>query len=205
MRFQTMHLGLGRATVLALAFCGCASVISPARASYIVTYAEVGSDVVATGAGSIDTTDLTDESDFFIGALVVPEFALAVTGSPDAVTGQDWGDISGPTSLGAAGVSPATAGDGDTVGVEGAGNFLLLPDAYVSGSALSSTATFGGQTFDTLGLTPGTYTWTWGTGADADSFVVQIGPLPEPSSLLLSVVPLAFLARRGWRRGVLAR
>jgi hypothetical protein len=39
------------------------------------------------------------------------------------------------------------------------------------------TAEFAGQTFATIGLTPGTYAWTWGSGIDADSFTIEIGPL----------------------------
>ena len=44
---------------------------------------------------------------------------------------------------------------------------------------------FAGQTFASIGLSPGTYAWTWGSGIDADSFTVEIGPaVPEPASAL---------------------
>jgi hypothetical protein len=52
---------------------------------------------------------------------------------------------------------------------------------------------FANQTFASIGLTPGTYTWTWGSGSNADSLTVQIGPaaVPEPASVL--VVEVGFL------------
>ena len=50
---------------------------------------------------------------------------------------------------------------------------------------LSDTATWDDTTISGLGLTPGTYTWTWGSGATADSFVINIPPVPEPTTLTL--------------------
>jgi hypothetical protein len=44
---------------------------------------------------------------------------------------------------------------------------------YVSGTALSDMAIYSGQTFATLGVTPGTYVWKWGTGAN-QNFTLQI-------------------------------
>jgi hypothetical protein len=71
---------------------------------------------------------------------------------------------------------------------------LNLPNGYVSGSPLSATSTYTSQTFASLGLTPGTYTWTWGSGPTADSFTVQIGAVPEPTSSLLVCLSLVFAA-----------
>ena len=75
-----------------------------------------------------------------------------------------------------------------------------MPQYYVSGSVLSASDTWSGQTFASLGLTPGTYTWTWGSGADADFFTMNIegSAVPEPSSLLLASSGLrASPSRRG--------
>jgi hypothetical protein len=74
-------------------------------------------------------------------------------------------------------------------------------------STLASNMEFAGQTFASIGLTPGTYTWTWGSAINADSLTVQIGPAagPEPASVravglgllgLAAVHPLV-VARRG--------
>ena len=50
---------------------------------------------------------------------------------------------------------------------------LSVPTGYVSGTALSDSATYSGTTLATLGVTPGTYVWTWGTGAN-QKFTLQI-------------------------------
>jgi hypothetical protein len=64
---------------------------------------------------------------------------------------------------------------------------LIVPVGYTTGTAISSTQTFSGATFSSLGLTPGTYTYTWGSGANADSINVVIGgagvtPTPTATS-----------------------
>jgi hypothetical protein len=77
---------------------------------------------------------------------------------------------------------------------------IWLPEAYVSGSPLSDTATYTGETISELGLTPGDYTWTWGSGPASDSFNLDIGTVPEPTSVaLFGVGGLALLARRQTR------
>jgi hypothetical protein len=55
---------------------------------------------------------------------------------------------------------------------------LLVPTGYTSGTNISSTVTFTGQTLTTLGLTNGTYTYTW-SGGSID--VVIGGPAPTPT------------------------
>src|SRR5205085_6383331 len=65
------------------------------------------------------------------------------------------------------------------------GTGLIVPTGYVSGTALSDTATYSGRTFATLNVRPGTYVWTWGTGAN-QNFTLQIGfvsppPIPTPT------------------------
>jgi len=82
----------------------------------------------------------------------------------------------------------------------GAVGDLITPDGYISGSALSGTATWSGTTISSLGLTPGTYTWTWGTGPDADSLTVNIGVVPEPSTLTLLGIGIAGVAGGSWLR-----
>jgi hypothetical protein len=95
--------------------------------------------------------------------------------------------ITGPGSFGPGGFVTASSDSGDTAAVNGSMGVLGPPTDYVSGSALSNDMVFTGQTFASLGLTPGTYTWIWGSGAAADSLTVQIcaAAVPEPASALL--------------------
>ena len=76
---------------------------------------------------------------------------------------------------------------------------VLVPLGYSSSSPLQgvSSATFTSTDFDTLGLTPGTYTAT----LPNDTITFNVGPVassvPEPtSSLAFGMLALGFLVRR---------
>jgi hypothetical protein len=84
-----------------------------------------------------------------------------------------------PSNFGSGGQFNANTGSGDSVGVLSFGPSdyrLLVPPGYVSNTALTAESTFTGQTFTTLGVTPGTYTYSWGTGVHIGTMVLQIGP-----------------------------
>ena len=49
--------------------------------------------------------------------------------------------------------------------------YVYQPLNRVSGTPVSCSATWDKHSFNSLGLTTGTYTWTWGSGGNADSFV----------------------------------
>ena len=104
----------------------------------------------------------------------------------------------------------ASFSSGDRFGIVGdaiTDSELWLPDGYVSGTALASTATFTGNTIAGLGLAEGTYNYTWGSGANADFVRINIGAsaaVPEPSSLALlgmgGLTVLGYGRRRNGRR-----
>ena len=52
---------------------------------------------------------------------------------------------------------------------------LIVPAGYTSGSYLTSSQTFNSQTFTSLGLVAGTYSYTWGTGSNAEILSVVVG------------------------------
>jgi hypothetical protein len=152
---------------------------------------EFGDNVLVVGSGSIDTLDATFFTTSIGSGLMNPSAGILVTGPPSASISYDaYTAVTGPTSFGLGTNQPfASTGTGDIFGVDQQLNELFVPQGYVSGSPLSSTDTYSGQTFSSLGLTPGTYTWTWGTGSHADSLTVQIGAtIPEPTSLVLGTL-----------------
>jgi hypothetical protein len=82
-----------------------------------------------------------------------------------------------------------------------------VPAGYVSGNALSDTSTYSGQTFSSLGVTPGTYKWTWGSGAN-QNFTLVIGggsTVPEPSTWAMMLIGFAGLGFVGYRSAELRR
>jgi hypothetical protein len=176
-----------------------------ARAGYVVDLTETGGNVVATGSGAIDLTGL--ESNVLTGgmAFLNPSLWAIRTGPPpftpiegyDAVNG-----FTGPANFGSGGAIVASSGSGDPVsfffGFSASDNELDVPQGYVSNSALSDTSTYNGQTFSSLGATPGVYKWTWGTGAN-QNFTLVIGEVPEPSTWAMMLLGFAGLGLAGWR------
>ena len=174
------------------------TIVSPAQAGYVVTLTEQGGDVVANGSGPIDLTGLVFVNDLQISSLVQPSSATITTGPPiDGATANAYLTVTGPSSFGFGDVALADSGSGDLVGI-GSGQLLVVPEGYASGGSLSDTSTYIGQTFATLGVTPGTYVWTWGEGPN-QNFTLIIGPtaVPEPASAALLGMALTGLLLAG--------
>ncbi len=187
-----------RLTVLAVALLIGFGLSAPtAWADYIVTLSQVGSNVVATGSGTINLTDLSFFGTGGADAGILPSDGEIVTGPTSGSTVDVYTGFTGPTNFGSGGITVASSGSGDTVGITSSGGLLGVPLGYVSGNPLSDTSTYDNQTLASLGVTPGTYTWTWGSGANADSFTLTVAP--EPSTLLLLALPLGLLALFGAR------
>jgi len=169
----------------------------PAQAAYTVTLQQQGSDVVATGAGTLDTTDFGEGVVETDQARINPQSGSVLIGPATTTNLALLTGIAGPTSFGSGAMSEnADSGSGDLVGVfDGMG--LAIPEYYPSGSALSGTSTWLNQTFSSLGATPGSYTWIWGSGAHSDFFSLDIiegaAAVPEPSSIVLLALPLGLV------------
>ena len=187
----------------ALAFASTALLLvgeSSATAGVLITVTQSGSDVVASGVGTLDTTSLTlpSTSD---GFGVLSPFGAGIRLGPSSPTSfTQYSVISGPETIGPGGTTPASSGSGGLFGVFGLFHSLSVPSGYTSGSSLSGSATWDGTTISALGLTPGTYTWTWGRGPDADSLTVNIGTVPEPTTLTLLGIGIAGVAGGTWLR-----
>lgn len=155
------------------------------HAAYTAYLYESGGDVVANGSGTLDITSLGAQGSLSITPLVIPAGGILRVGTPGASI-EAYGPLTGPASFGPGPMTAATAGSGDMVAVFGA-VALFVPQSYVSGSPLVSSATWSATTLSGLGLTPGDYTWTWGTGPSADSYTLRVGVAPP--GVAVSAIP----------------
>jgi VPDSG-CTERM motif len=182
--------------ILALVSLLGLGITQSARANFIETVSQVGTNVVATGSGAIDLNGL-----FFIGVFtptasqVRSNDGLLVTGPTGFLDGY-FGfspPISGPTGFGTSSTSTFGTGSGDEVGIWGLPHLILVPQFYVSGDPLTSSGIWLNQTFGSLGLTPGTYEWTWGDGGANQNFTLIIGESVPDSGSTLSLLGLALV------------
>jgi hypothetical protein len=192
MKTKTLFRHLASAAILTM------SIAASAEASFIVSIDQVGSNVVATGSGTINTAGLTADTTASSGPSLNPQAAVVGLGIRGLVTADLFTGESGPAAFGSGRSTSPSSGSGDRVALIGLLGYVYVPDDYTSGSSLSDTDTWDSTTISGLGLTPGTYTYTWGSGGNADSLTVDIqSPAPEPGTVsLLSVGVLALALNR---------
>ena len=184
---MTFGKRIGGAAAISMAMLGAGLCAAPAQAAYIVTLAQVGSNVVATGNGTIDTAGLSLVGSVGAFAVIDPSSGLILTGPASFEPTDFYGGVTGPASFGSGGFTSASSGSGNIVGINGSLNDLFVPSGYMSGHSLSDTSTYDNQTFSSLGVTPGVYVYSFGSGPTADTFTVDIPAalVPEPASLVL--------------------
>lgn len=172
---------LMRGILGAAALVACIS----SHAAYTINISQVGLDVIASGSGSINTSGLPLVASATYPLVHGNMALLYIGGAPpggSAIEVSSGGSVVGPTSFGTSLFIYSDAASGRLVGIIGAEQKLFVPPGYVSGTLMSSSATWNGQTIAGLGITPGAYTWTWGAGPTADSFTVNIGVLPSATA-----------------------
>ena len=206
------HTG-GRAAaqrIVALLAFLLAGVSPSAQGAVIVDAIETGGpsgDVVFSGSGSLNldawTRAAVDGEDF--GRIDPPRrFNVGPVPSVPVDRYQDAVNFDGPSNFGLAGDSLGSSGSGDIFGLLFADPLpvsgLIVPDGYTSGDPLSGSTTYDNETFASLGVDIGSYTWTWGSGDSADSITLNIVPEPGTAALLgLGVAGLGVVGRS--RRG----
>jgi hypothetical protein len=181
---------------------GLTVVAGHAEARVVIDVSEVGGNVITTGSGTVDLTGLSFSSSSLpqAGALFASAGSVSVGSSSP---GDLYSGAIGPASFGAGGFIIPFERSGDLLGLFGsfAPAEILVPHGYVSGTSLLGSSTYVGQTFASLGLTPGTYLYTWGSGPTADSLTVKIGAaaIPEPRTWAMMLIGFAGLGYAGYR------
>ncbi|MDX1978204.1 MAG: hypothetical protein SFT94_11080 [Pseudanabaenaceae cyanobacterium bins.68] len=160
--------------------------VQPAAAILIITGQETGSNVEFSYSGSLNVTGLTPaitSTSFGIR----PSTALLVFFSGDINSNDTFANaLSGPTSFGSGSTFVgATSQTGGPLLILGNNGALTVPNNYISGTTITGSLTFNGQTFATLGITPGTYNYNLTNGLDTIQLNIGTTPIPFEFSPLL--------------------
>jgi hypothetical protein len=143
---------------------------------------ESGSDVILSGTGNFNTTNLTFAFPGSLNGSVRPNNANFFSGEGNItqLSSNAYGgaSLSIPSNFGSGALTQANTGNGVSVGIQtlGFSPYLILPTGYTSNSTITTQSTFTGKTLSSLGATVGTYTYSWGTGSNAGTISLQVGP-----------------------------
>ncbi len=174
--------------------------VSMCEASLIFNVYQNGANVVATGSGTVNLNGLTPDGSGGGNGAVFASLGSFVNGPDTWMPINYYSGIAGPLTFGSGGAFYSSSGTGDRFGINRGANDVIVPQGYVSGSALSGTGIWNNSTLNSLGLIAGTYTWTWGSGSNADFATLTIGnnsvPEPDTSLLLLSGFAVSFGSTR---------
>lgn len=191
-------------TALIVSLAAAITTAVPASAGVLISFEEVGSDVVATVSGSITLPTPDISQSIFINNRIAPSapfFEFGTTGS--SVDAERYNFQTNFSAYGTKGFggNPGWDNPGAGSGITNNERFsfnstgINIVDTYVSGDPIDGTITWATQSFTTLGLTPGTYSSTL-----SNAETVTINVVPEPATCVLGLVSLGcgatFVIRR---------
>ena len=173
--------------VAALFLTGGLLFVGEASAAAVFTIEEVGANLRVTASGTLITNGLTFSSaSTSLYSILLASFPFITVGPDisnpvnyDSYTGQ----ITGPSPIGNANFLSATSttSPNSIVGFDKSQNAVYTPVGFQSGSTISGSSTFAGESFASVGLTDGsTYTYTL---ANNETITVIIGSPPAPSAV----------------------
>ena len=193
-----------RALLLAsVVACGSTGI---AEAAVVIKIRQSGANLIATGSGSLDTSNLVRAPYTGTNAWMLPSSNRLILGPFGLNLFYSYGiPLNGPSSFGTGFGAFASSGNGSILGFDFSfgQSYIAVPYGYVSGDPLNSSSVFNSASFSSFGLTPGVYTYSFGSGVDLDTITVQIvaaTTVPEPASLALLGMGVAGIAAVRRRR-----
>ena len=188
---------------LAAALAGsCMALPSAANASIVFNIDQLGANVVVNASGSFNTSGAVPATNLFSSRLN-PSIARVNVG-PAESNAILLNGFTGPSSFGSGTTTIADSYLGDFIYFIGGyqsdslHNTLGLAANYVSGSAISGSATYLNKTFTSLGLNIGTYQYS--LNGDAVTInIAQPGAVPEAATwamMILGMGAVGYAMRR---------
>jgi hypothetical protein len=110
-----------RRTIAAAAVLLVAALCGSADASVVINIDQLGPNVVATGSGSLNVTDLTSPGTNLHVLGIGPIHGYVGMGSPGLVFVEGFEGLTGPSNFGLGGLTNATSGSGDHFAINGSG------------------------------------------------------------------------------------
>lgn len=164
-------------------FISISSPPTPPSSGFTATVQQVGLDVIWSGSGTFDLTDLTIQTSSTLGAGYAANQAIWAAGPTTPVSVEQYGGASFttyPTTFdsGTGSSVAASSGSGDLFGILPGTPFrvVVVPAGYTSGNFISGITTYENTTISAMGLSGGTYTWEWGTSPNTSTLTLQIIP-----------------------------
>ena len=177
-----------------------------ADAAVTINITQSGSDVVATASGSLDLSGLTASGNFLSVQGIEASTGFIGLGTPEFQIGDAYTGLSGPSAFGPGVGSPfsihSSTSAGDVFGFSASGlgsPTVLFENGYLSGQALSATASWLNQDFASLGLVAGQYVYSGGSETLTVNIGQVNGAVPEPATwamMLLGFGCIGFSLRR---------